>query len=90
MDTPTHVLNECLLLSGGAGAGQGRGTDCGTERAQSLSPACQGVPSLSSSCRCLFHSLTSLYQHIWVFSPLGLSRVSNSNSFLGLSGKEYT
>lgn len=43
-------------------------------------------------CMSLFpiHYLLPLHLHLRVLSPLGLSRVSNSNSFRGLSGKEYT
>lgn len=36
MDTPTHVLNECLLLSRGAGLGGREEELTGTERAASL------------------------------------------------------
>lgn len=94
MDTPSHALSDCFLLSCGAGLGVGQ-RNCGIQKVASLAqslPQAHQYPSLLSNLLPpgLFHSLTLLQPHIRVFSPLGLSRVSNSNSFRGLSGKEYT
>lgn len=92
MDTPSRVLNECFLLSCGAGLGVGK-RNLGLKGLHLLhrdSPQYVSMRPFSNFLSCLFHSLTLLHPHICVFSPLGLSRVSNSNSFRGLSGKEYT